>query len=467
MHIQQSICFLVLLLLIAESFAWFHHHHHQSRTKRATTNECCVSSKLNVGAKKANSGRNFFRQLATEIDSYKLVNPENMCNLMHFFIQQASLNNKSVSFTKGMFVIFDSTNQIFDRLMKAKEKQKAGDGSKHAGYFKRFKHMGQQAIHSLFKSSKKSNNQTNLIESDTFIYVRGDESSHYHGERGSKWDRTRDYPAYGMDIPGACMPSGFGHILFGELPPIRSEGKYAGERIYIKPEFFGIRQLKHFIKHTQSYLTHVSRKYVCQLKDMQTKPGCSKEDAFRENTDKKLLDKWKKVLMTIPTVWNVDEQYMKNATKYGIGEINRQAKELEAMGHKEKIKEFHETMIKQYGEDELSVRKGREIIFTTKGLLDSPLTCELFIYVQIWLDGTSTEGQQKLAKNVTKQVEILQTMAECPQSDAYINEVDPNEANWQQKFFGPIENYNRLKSVKDIVSLNGLFACKKCVSGDD
>ncbi|CAF0764952.1 unnamed protein product [Rotaria sordida] len=85
----------------------------------------------------------------------------------------------------------------------------------------------------------------------------------------------------------------------------------------------------------------------------------------------------------------------------------------------------------------------------------------------IWLDGTSTEGQQKLAKNVTKQVEILQTMAECPQSDAYINEVDPNEANWQQKFFGPIENYNRLKSVKDIVSLNGLFACKKCVSGDD
>jgi len=34
-------------------------------------------------------------------------------------------------------------------------------------------------------------------------------------------------------------------------------------------------------------------------------------------------------------------------------------------------------MIKQYGQDELSVRKGREIIFTTNGLLDSPLTCEL------------------------------------------------------------------------------------------
>jgi hypothetical protein len=173
------------------------------------------------------------------------------------------------------------------------------------------------------------------------------------------------------------MPSGFGHILFGKLPPIRDDGKYAGGRIYIKPEFFGIQKLKDFVQHTKSYFTHVSRRYVCQLKDMQTKPGCSKEDAFRENTDKKLIDKWKTVLMTIPTVWNVDEQYLKNATKYGIGEIDRQATELEAAGHKEKIKEFRETMIKQYGQDDISVRKGREIIFTTKGLLQSSPTCEL------------------------------------------------------------------------------------------
>jgi hypothetical protein len=99
-----------------------------------------------------------------------------------------------------MFVIFDSTNQIFDRFMKAKDEQKSGDGAKNAGYFKRFKHMGRQALNTLLKKSKNSE----LVESDTFIYVRGDESSHYHGERGSKDDRTRDYPAYGMDIPGAC-----------------------------------------------------------------------------------------------------------------------------------------------------------------------------------------------------------------------------------------------------------------------
>jgi len=101
-----------------------------------------------------------------------------------------------------MFVIFDSTNQIFDRLMKAKNEQKSGDDAQHVGYYKRLKNMGSQALSSLIK---KKSNKTGLVESDTFIYVRGDESSHYHGERGSKWDRTRDYPAYGMDIPGACM----------------------------------------------------------------------------------------------------------------------------------------------------------------------------------------------------------------------------------------------------------------------
>ena len=94
----QGICFvLVIHWSIIEGFTWFG----QYREKRAATNECCVSSKLNVGPKKANNGRDFFRQLATESDSYKHVNPENMCNLMHFFIQQATLNNKSITFTKG------------------------------------------------------------------------------------------------------------------------------------------------------------------------------------------------------------------------------------------------------------------------------------------------------------------------------------------------------------------------------
>ena len=172
------------------------------------------------------------------------------------------------------------------------------------------------------------------------------------------------------------MPSGFGHILFGKLPSATNSGKYAGERIYIKPEFFGIRHLKQFIKHAQSYLDHVSRRYVCQMKEMQTKPGCSKEDAFRENTDKKLLDQWKNILLTIPSLSNQYEELVKNVTKYGISEIYRQVKQVQKTNDEHQVEDFLSKMIKQYGEDDLSVRKGREIIFTTKGLNDSPLTCE-------------------------------------------------------------------------------------------
>ncbi|CAF5125997.1 unnamed protein product, partial [Rotaria sp. Silwood1] len=49
------------------------------------------------------------------------------------------------------------------------------------------------------------------------------------------------------------------------------------------------------------------------------------------------------------------------------------------------------------------------------------------VYARAWLDETSTKEQQKLAKHITKQVEILQIMTGDCQLDAYMNEVDPNE----------------------------------------
>ena len=100
-QIILSLLVLGLLPLLTTSFTWFDYQN-ENRVKRGTTDDCCVSSKLNVGAKKANNGRDFFRRLSTEADSYKEINPENMCNLIHFLIQQASLNNKSITFTKGI-----------------------------------------------------------------------------------------------------------------------------------------------------------------------------------------------------------------------------------------------------------------------------------------------------------------------------------------------------------------------------
>lgn len=70
-------------------------------------------------------------------------------------------------------------------------------------------------------------------------------------------------------------------------------------------------------------------------------------------------------------------------------------------------------------------------------------------------------------KRVTQQVQILQTVAGGSQSGSYMNEADPNEKDWQQKFFGTMDNYNRLKSIKDKVDPNGIFVCLKCVGSED
>ncbi|CAF1613660.1 unnamed protein product, partial [Didymodactylos carnosus] len=89
------------------------------------------------------------------------------------------------------------------------------------------------------------------------------------------------------------------------------------------------------------------------------------------------------------------------------------------------------------------------------------------IYTQSWPDGTSTADQQAVAESVTNQVAILQTMAGGSQSGSYMNEADPNEPNWQQKFFGTQAIYDKLKSIKQTVDPLGLFVCKNCVGSDD
>jgi len=89
------------------------------------------------------------------------------------------------------------------------------------------------------------------------------------------------------------------------------------------------------------------------------------------------------------------------------------------------------------------------------------------VYSQGWDDGTSSEEQQKIAKHIAQQVDILQSVAGGSQSASYMNEADPNEPEWQQKFYGTMENYNRLKSIKDTVDPNGIFVCKNCVSSEE
>lgn len=82
------------------------------------------------------------------------------------------------------------------------------------------------------------------------------------------------------------------------------------------------------------------------------------------------------------------------------------------------------------------------------------------VYAQSWPAGTSIEEQERLAQHVTNQVKILQTISGGSQSGAYMNEADPNEPDWQQNFFGTIENYNRFKLIKNQIDPNGTLFVK-------
>jgi hypothetical protein len=64
-----------------------------------------------------------------------------------------------------------------------------------------------------------------------------------------------------MDVKHGCMPNGFGHILFGELKGLynNESDPYYGDRIYIKPEEFGLQKFKHYIGRKLILLIRIQR----------------------------------------------------------------------------------------------------------------------------------------------------------------------------------------------------------------
>ena len=88
-------------------------------------------------------------------------------------------------------------------------------------------------------------------------------------------------------------------------------------------------------------------------------------------------------------------------------------------------------------------------------------------YGKAWSDDASVELQQAIASEVSRQVQMLDTLANGVQLACYMNEADPNEPNWQQRFFGSQVMYDRLKSIKQKYDPSGLFICKNCVGSDD
>ncbi len=92
---------LFFLLILLSFFTIYTSGFFRSRTKSENSKNCCILPKMYVDSTKANLGKDFFRQLTIKSDLYEEINPENICNLMHFLFQQTSINNKSRIFTEG------------------------------------------------------------------------------------------------------------------------------------------------------------------------------------------------------------------------------------------------------------------------------------------------------------------------------------------------------------------------------
>ncbi len=164
----------------------------------------------------------------------------------------------------------------------------------------------------------------------------------------------------------------------GELPSFSNDYKYNGKRMFIKPDRFGIEKTKisSVLNGVSAFIVQKIKQEFCRFTKGETKIECAKLRAFKENTDKKVLKKWKKVLLKLPLKWNIHKSYNERAIKYGIQEMNQQSKDLEAAGIGKYVKHFRKFLIQQYGQDDITVRKGREIIFTTTQLKQSHPTCQ-------------------------------------------------------------------------------------------
>ncbi|CAF3591691.1 unnamed protein product [Rotaria sp. Silwood1] len=90
------------------------------------------------------------------------------------------------------------------------------------------------------------------------------------------------------------------------------------------------------------------------------------------------------------------------------------------------------------------------------------------ICTQSWLDTTPKAEQNYLAAQVLRRTAMLDKLLPAgSHPTSYTNEADPNEVNWQEKFFGSKVIYNQLKCIKEKYDPFGLFVCTNCVGSDD
>ena len=131
---------------------------------------------------------------------------------------------------------------------------------------------------------------------------------------------------------------------------------------------------------------------MCKIPKLQKSPICSKENAFRENIDAKLTEKWNQILSSIPIITDDERSTLRDkASNEGIHEIYRQTTHF--FDDFIQVRDFRQELENKYGRDTRS-RKGNEIIFTTEQLLQSRISCDLMgsVHAQCSSTNTSTKA---------------------------------------------------------------------------
>ena len=200
----------------------------------------------------------------------------------------------------------------------------------------------------------------------------------------------------GMDIMHGCMPNKFSHILFGKLKDLSNNANhhYHGDRIYIKPEKYGLQQFSHYLARkyilfifclcrlcfsyvdSGHYIRAVSHSFLCRFVDRLNRDFCTPPaGVFHEWTDRRFIKKWIRILATINALTPGERRKMEDqAFSEGILELHRQTLLFPSISH---VNNFRIELEHRYGDD-VSSRKGHEIIFTTEQLLNDSPTCMHF-----------------------------------------------------------------------------------------
>lgn len=88
-------------------------------------------------------------------------------------------------------------------------------------------------------------------------------------------------------------------------------------------------------------------------------------------------------------------------------------------------------------------------------------------YARGWNDDASYIVKREIRTDIAHKTRLLDRLSKRELFGCYMNEANPDEPQWKQRFFGSLFNYNRLKRVKKQYDPRGILICKRCVGSDD